>query len=108
MEFKISAKEVDITDGLKDYITKRLGGLEKYSPRILDGELVFSEERGRFVGELVLKVKGSTLKAHARAKDPFETIDILKDKMKGQIKKYEEKLKNRRIKGSGSQSRRSL
>ncbi len=108
MEFKISAKEVDITDGLKDYIDKRLSGLERYSPRIIDGELVFSEERGRFVGEIILKVKGSTLKAQARAKDPFETIDILKDKIKGQIIKYEEKLKDRRVKGANSQGRRSV
>jgi putative sigma-54 modulation protein len=108
MQFKISTREIDLTDGLKEYIDKRLGRLDRYSPRILDGELVFYEERGRFVGELIIKVKGATLKAEAKAKDPFETVDLLKDKMKGQLKKYEEKLKDRRIKGTEAQGKRTL
>ena len=108
MQFKISTREIDLTDGLKEYIDKRLGSLDKYSPRVLDGELVFYEERGRFVGELIIKVKGATLKAEAKAKDPFETVDQLKDKMKGQLKKYEEKLKDRRIKGTEAQGKRTL
>jgi len=108
MQFKVSTREIDLTDGLREYIDKRLGNLRKYSPRIMEGELVFFEERGRFVGELIIRVKGATLKAEAKAKDPFEAVDILKDKMKGQIKKYEEKLKDKRVKGSEAQGKRAL
>ncbi|MCD6087926.1 MAG: ribosome-associated translation inhibitor RaiA [Candidatus Hydrothermae bacterium] len=96
MEIKLITRDIEATDGLREYIEKRLSGLDKYSSHIIDAELILDEQRGRFLGELVVKVKGSTLTAKSQAKDPFSAIDELKDKMKSQLVKYEDKLKYHR------------
>ncbi len=82
-----------IKDRIREYLEKRLGNLDRYSNHIVDGEFTIEEERGRFRSSLILKVKGTTLKAAGVGKDPFEVIDLLKDKMKSQLMRYEEKLK---------------
>lgn len=96
MELKIIARNLDLTDALKDYINKRLMGLDRYSNNIIDSEFILQEIRGRYEGELIVKVKGQTLTAKTQRKDPYEVIDELKDKIKTQLKKYEEKLSNKR------------
>ncbi len=82
-----------LKESLRGYADKRLKNLGRYSRHILDGELTFEEERGHYNTLLVLRVKGTTLTAKSRGKDPFETIDQIKEKIKGQLVKYEEKLK---------------
>ncbi len=82
-----------IKDRIREYLEKRLGNLDRYSNHIVDGEFVIAEERGRFNATTVVKVKGAVLKATSTGKDPFEVIDQIKDKLKGQLMRYEEKLK---------------
>jgi len=94
MKFQMTTKNVELTDGLKDYIEKRLGGLDRYSNHIMDGEIIFEEMRGRYKVEVILRVKGSTLTAVGQSKDPHEAVDRVKDKIKVQLRKYEEKLKS--------------
>ncbi len=97
MEIRLVTRDMEATEGLKEYINKRLSGLDRYSSHIIDAELILDEQRGRFLGELVVKVKGSTLTAKTQAKDPFTAIDELKDKIKAQLNKYEDKLKYHRV-----------
>ena len=94
MKFQITTKNVELTDGLKDYIQKRLSGLERYSNHIMDGEIIFEEIRGRYKIEVILRVKGTTLTAAGQSKDPREAVDKVKDKIKVQLRKYEEKMKS--------------
>ncbi len=97
MKISIQGKNLEITNGLRQYAEKRLSTLDRYSRNIIDSELVLEEEKGRVKGEMIVKVKGSTLKVSSVGKDAFNAIDELKDKIKSQLKKYEEKLKDRRV-----------
>lgn len=94
MDLQITTRNLDLTDGLRAYLEKRLNGLERYSNHIIDGEVIIEEERGRYKFECIIKVKGATITAKSQSKDPYEAIDILKDKVKIQLKRYEEKLKS--------------
>jgi putative sigma-54 modulation protein len=94
MKFQITTKDMELTDGLREYIKKRLSGLERYSNHIMDGEIIFEELRGRYRIEVILRVKGATLTAVGQSKDPREAVDRVKDKIKVQLTKYEEKLKS--------------
>jgi len=96
MELRIVSKNVELTDGLKSYLIKRLSKLDKFSNRIISGEVSLEEERGRFKGEVILRMKGSILTAKGEGKDPYETVDVLKDRITSQIKKYEDRTKRRR------------
>lgn len=86
-------KDEVLRERIRTYAEKRLSNLTRYSPHIVNGELVFEEGRGQYETILKIRVKGTNLTAKARGKDPLEGIDRVKDKIKSQLKKYEEKLK---------------
>ncbi len=93
---RITARNFEITETLRDYISKRLGNLGRYSDNIIDAEIIFYEERGRYKGEMIVKVKGRTIKAETKSNDILKVVDELKDTVIRELKKYEEKLKDRR------------
>lgn len=86
-------KDDVLREKIRTYAEKRLSNLTRYSPHIINGELTFEEGRGQYETILVIRVKGANLTAKSRSKDPLEGIDRVKDKIKSQLKKYEEKLK---------------
>ncbi|MDI6850591.1 MAG: ribosome-associated translation inhibitor RaiA [bacterium] len=96
MNIVITAKNFEVTDALKEYIVKRLGVLDKFADYIISVELTMEEQRGRYSGTLVVKVKGQTLTVKSMEKDPYILIDEIKDRIKHQMVKYEEKLQDRR------------
>ena len=93
MKLQITARNMDLTEAIRSYAEKRLGKLERFSQNIISSELILSEQRGQYNGELIVKVKGKTLKATSTEKDPLTVIDRLKDKMSDAIKAYEDRLK---------------
>ncbi len=95
---RITARNFEITETLREYISKRLGNLGRYSDNIIDAEIIFHEERGQYKGEMIVKVKGRTIKAETKSKDILQVVDELKDTVIREIKKYEEKLKDHRNK----------
>ncbi len=95
MELQILSKNVELASGIEERITKKIDHLDRISPRILKGELIFEEERGRIKGELILKVKGKNLTAKTVGKDLIVVTTALRDKMETQLRKYEGKLKSR-------------
>ncbi len=96
MKYNIVARNIELTDSLKDYINKRLEGLERYSHHIMDGEMTVEELRGRYITQFVINMKGSVITAKCERKDLYESIDGLKDKLKTQLTKYEDKLRERK------------
>jgi len=96
MNIVFTAKNFEITDALREYIEKRLNILDKFSNYIISVDLTMEEQRSRYSGTLVVKVKGQTLTVKSTEKDPYILVDTIKDRIKHQLVKYEEKLQGRR------------
>jgi len=96
MNIVITARNFELTEALKSYIEKRLNFMDKFSSYIISAELTMEEQRGQYSGTLVVKVKGQTLTVKLTEKDPYILVDNLKDRIKNQLVKYEEKLQDRR------------
>lgn len=96
MNIVLTAKNFEITDALREYIEKRLNILDKFSNYIISVDLTMEEQRSRYSGTLVVKVKGQTLTVKSTEKDPYILVDTIKDRIKHQLVKYEEKLQGRR------------
>ncbi|MEO0198030.1 MAG: ribosome-associated translation inhibitor RaiA [candidate division WOR-3 bacterium] len=96
MNIVLTAKNFELTDALKSYIEKRFDFMEKFSSYIIAAELIMEEQRGQYSGTLKVKVKRQTLTVKSTEKDPYILVDTLKDKIKHQLVKYEEKLQDRR------------
>ena len=93
---RITARNFELTETLREYIGKRLGHLDRYSDHIIDSEIILIEERGQYKGEMIVKVKGRTIKAETKDNDVLKVVDELKDIVIRELKKYEEKLKDHR------------
>lgn len=100
MNIVVSGKHVELTDALKQYAHEKFGKLQNYFENILHIAITLSvtqtkaKEEGQSC-EVTLSASGIVLRAHETAQDLYAAIDLCVDKMERQIKKYNEKLKER-------------
>lgn len=97
------ATYIDMTDAIRDYVEKKLGGLEKfcesYSPcdiRVEVGKTSEHHNKGKiFRAEYTMTIPGASLRAEAVEEDLYAAIDVAKDELKRQIIAHKEKMLGR-------------
>lgn len=93
---KISARHFDLTDEMKEKAEMEMENLTRYFDNIISAELVLDTERHRRKAELKVKVYNNTITATGDTDDIYNSIAVAVDKVKGQLKKYKGKLKDKR------------
>ena len=89
MRLQVVARGVPLSEALHEYVGKKMRRLEKLSTRIVKGELILQQERGRVKGELILWVKKGVLVVRADGGDAFRVIDAIRDRMAARLRRYE-------------------
>ncbi len=92
MQIDITFKNIDPTDALKDYASKRLSKLEKYIDRPSEIHVVLSVEKRRHKADVTLSADGVMINAVEITEDLYSAIDMVMDKLDRQVKKHKEKL----------------
>lgn len=95
MKIKITGKNMDITDALKEITFKKLGKLDKYFQEDVDTNVTFSVEKNRQIIEVTINLPGTILRAEEYSDDMYNSIDKAVDVLEGQIRKYKTKLQKR-------------
>lgn len=92
MNIQFYAKNVDLTEEIKDYINDKIGGLEKYDSGIMECGTDLSKDSHHQKGEIyrfevnmTLNHSKSLLRVECFGKNAMEAIDLAKDKLKRQI-----------------------
>jgi len=93
---KITARHFDLTAEMKSTAEEEMERLTRYFDNIVSAELVLDTERHRRVAELKVNVYNNTISGTGETDDMYNSIAVAVDKVKGQLKKYKGKLKNRR------------
>ncbi len=101
MQINISGHHLEVTPALRDYVTNKLGKLERHFDSITNTQVTLSVEKLRQKAEAKVHVSGADLFAQSEHEDMYAAIDALTDKLDRQILKHKEKLINRN-QGSGS------
>lgn len=105
MRFDIRGKNIEVTDALKDYTTKRLSKLEKYFEDLKVAQVTLSVDSEGHKVEVTIPINGMILRGEEATDDMYSSIDLVEEKLEKQINKYKTKLyRNNR----GSAFRRSL
>lgn len=99
MKIKITGKNMDITDALREIAFKKLGKLDKYFQEDVDANVTFSVEKDRQIIEVTINLPGTILRAEEYSDDMYTSIDKAVDVLEGQIRKYKTKLQKRYQKG---------
>ncbi len=96
MQKTITARHFDLTTELREKAEAEMDGLTRYFDNIISAELVLDMERHRRMAELKVKVYKDVLTGTGETDDMYNAIDMAVDKVKGQLKRYKGKLKERK------------
>lgn len=100
MHLNLTGHHVEITPPLRDYIGSKLERLQRHFDHVTDIHCILTVEKLRHKAEATVHVSGGTLFADAVEDDMYAAVDALVDKLDRQVKKYKEKIKNHRLRGS--------
>lgn len=93
MKVMVHGRNVDVTDYMKEYVTKKVGKLERYLPHIgeVRAELTQNMTRSandRYTAQVTIWNNGQILRAEEATSDIFASIDATVDKISSQIRRF--------------------
>ena len=95
MDIRITGKNLAVTDGIKDWVQRKVPKLEKYLPRIVESHVIVKKEKYFYVAEITILAKHHRVFGEGQDKDNLYTaIDLACDRVAKQLKKYREKIKS--------------
>jgi ribosomal subunit interface protein len=97
-KFEIHAIHTKVDDKLKDYVTKKIGGLDRYISRhsrasahaevhLKEGK---AKDRNSFICEVTMRLPHQTIVIKESALNMFAAVDIVEAKLKQQLNKYKD------------------
>lgn len=92
MNLNISGHHVEVTQPLKDYVTKRFSRVENHVDNMTSAHVVLSVEKLNQKAEIQIHLKGKEIFAQATNEDMYAAIDAVMDKAHKQALKHKEKL----------------
>jgi len=96
MQIQITGKGIELTQAIKDYVEKKISGLDKFFDQIIGAQVIVGMEshhhlKGEiFICECKLNVPGKDLFASKNEKDLYKAIDLVRDYMEEELKKHKE------------------
>ena len=95
MRITVSGKNIEVTNALRSTVEKKMSKLEKYFNPDVEAHATLSVEKNRQIVEVMISVGGILLRAEEAHDDMYASIDIVVDKLEGQIRKQKTKLQRR-------------
>ena len=96
MQTSITARHFDLTPQMRDYVTKKIEKLERYSHYIMNAEIILVKDASLEVVEGKLHLRHDVLTARAQEVDLFQSITEVVDKLVSQLKRHDERMKDRK------------
>ena len=96
MRITITGRNIDLTNGLKHQVEKKLGKLEKYFIPDAEVRVVLSRIKDLEKVEVTIPTKSGLVRAEEATDDFYASIDLVEEAIERQIKKYRTKLIDRR------------
>lgn len=92
MRYTISGKNIDVTEGLRGAIEDKLGKLEKYFTPDTEVIVTLSVEKERQKIEVTIPMKGNIIRSEQVSSDMYVSIDLVEEVIERQLKKYRNKI----------------
>lgn len=95
MEVHVRGKNIEITEALGSYVTKRLRKLDKYLLNFGDAQVTMSVEKGFHRVEVTIPINSMILRGEEVTEDMYASVDLVVEKLEKQIERYKGKLTRR-------------
>ena len=99
MKVQIVGKDLKVTEGINDYIERKLERIDKYFDDA-SAEVTVKTEKNEQIAEIVVITNGARFRAIAEEKDLYASIDKVMDILEGQIRKGKTKKEKMMREGS--------
>ncbi len=100
MDITITGKNIVVTEPLRDYVDKKIGKVEKYFNQLLDAHVTLLVEKLDHIAEVTINGDNVVFHAQVKSADMYASIDNLFEKMEKQIRRYKERVTDKRNKNS--------
>lgn len=101
MRYIISGKNIDVTEGLKEAIYEKIGKLERYFTDDTEVHVTFGVEKERQKIEVTIPMKGNIIRAEQESTDMYVSIDLVEEIIERQLRKYKNKIVEKKQSGNG-------
>ncbi len=107
MDMHITGKNIELIPAVRDYISRKMGKINKFLPNILSFDIVASEEKTRapdqrFIVQVTIDSNGTLIRSEERGMDLYTATDKVFEVISRQIEHYKGKLPYKKGRGSPS------
>jgi putative sigma-54 modulation protein len=99
MNTSVRFKNLEPSDALKSYVSEKLNRMEKYFNGPAEANVVLSIEKFRHSAEINIMGDRLIINGKEETEEMYSAIDMVLDKLEGQIKKSKQKGRKYRSKG---------
>lgn len=92
MQFQLSGQQIEVTPALRAHATAKLDRLTRLDDKLKSLTIVLSVDKLQHRADGTLNAVGTSLHAQAMEGDMYASIDLLFDKLVGQLRRYREKV----------------
>ena len=96
MRITITGKNMEITDSLRTAVEERLSKLDRFFAKDTDVHVTLSVEKERKKIEVTIPVKGNIIRSEQESNDMYVSIDLVEEVIERQLKKYKNKIIDRK------------
>lgn len=97
MRFSVTGRHMEITEAMRQYAEEKAGKLNRFYDRVQSIEVVIEKEGLQSKVEMVVSTDHRhTFVGQVSVGDYYEAIDLVVDKLEGQLRKHKEKHRNRK------------
>ncbi len=95
MQIQVTARHVEVSDDVREYIYEKASKLPRYYDRIHEIEVILDHESEQFSAEMIVRVdREPTIVASETGPDTFALIDVIIGRLERQLKKLKDKRRN--------------
>ncbi|MBK1811411.1 ribosome-associated translation inhibitor RaiA [Clostridium sp. YIM B02505] len=95
MKVTVLAKNIVLTDPLKEAVERKISKLEKYFTPNVEAKATLSVQKNRQIIEVTIPFNGAILRGEEATDDMYKSIDLVQEKIERQIRKQKTKLSRR-------------
>lgn len=92
MKVTVVSKNIEITEGLRDSIERKISKLEKYFEKEVEAKVTVAVQKNAHIVEVTIPFSGIMLRAEESTDDMYKSVDLVEEKLVRQIRKQKTKL----------------
>jgi ribosome hibernation promoting factor len=101
MQMYTKGHGIHLTDALRAYAEEKIGHLQHYFDHIIDAHITMRTERSQQIIDVTLHLPNHMIKAEERSADMYASIDLVRDRLEQQLRKYKTRLIDRHHRNNG-------